>query len=248
MFIRVLFAAGLLVLPVSAHAETYFEDNFDGEELSSDWVLENPDPETYLVESGTLTLLVPDHTAVKYGETPNTLVLNKPVPKGDWTMTVRLLLSPQTMGEQFIMGVKRDPKSGLYAMLSLETPNYAKTNTYVTVKKLSNGKKTQFYQSLYTISGRNIVNRSAAFTTNIASISLQLKKQKHNFTARMLLEPVSPNSDGAPDGKWRAAQKLTSLRAPGDKFVLMFGSWSSSYLPSDGEALIKVDSVKIEIP
>jgi hypothetical protein len=248
IFARTILTAGFVSIAVAASAEVYFEDGFDGDALSSDWTIENPDPEAYLVDSGVLTLLVPDRTAAYYGEAINTLVLNKPVPKGDWTMTVRLVLTPQTMGEKFVIGVAKDPATGLYAVLSLETPNYDNTDVYVTGKKLSGGTQTQFYRKLYTISGRDIEGRGSVFPANIAAVNLQLEKKKHKYIARMLLEPVSPLSDGAPDGKWRDVQNLTALRSAGDKFVLSFGSWSSDYLPADGEALIEVDFVRIETP
>jgi len=235
-------------MAVAARAEVYFEDGFDGDALSSDWTIENPDPDAYLVESGGLTLLVQDHTPAYYGKAANTLVLNKPVPKGDWTMTVRLVLTPQTLGEKFVIGVAKDPATGLYAILSLETPNYDTTDVYVTGKKLSGDTQTQFYRKLYSISGRNLEGRSSVFPANIAAVNLQLEKKKHTYIARMLLEPVSPLGEGAPDGKWHDVQNLTSLRSAGDKFVLSFGSWSSSYLPQDGEALIEVDFVRIETP
>ncbi len=243
-----LLAIAASLVATSATAGVYFEDNFDGAELSPDWTVVNEDPESYLVEDGVLTLLVPDHTTAVFGESPNTLVLNKPIPKGDWKMTVRLIFTPQTLGEIFMAGVAKDKDNTLFSMLEMYTENYADTNVNLTGEKVSKGKKTYFSRTLYTISGRNLEGRASVFPKNIAAVELQLEKKKRNYIARMRLEPVNPGTKGAPDGKWREVQKLTSLRKPGDKFFMTFGSWSSDYLPHDGEALMTVDWVRIETP
>ncbi len=243
-----LLAIAASLVATSAAAGVYFEDNFDGSELSADWTIVNEDPETYLVEDGVLTLLVPDHTSAWFGEAPNTLVLNKPIPKGDWKMTVRLIFTPQTLGEIFQAGVAKDKDNGLFSIFDMYTRNYVSTDANLTGKKVAKGKQTSFSRTLYTISSRNLEARASVFPDNIAAVELQLEKKKHNYIARMRLEPVNPGTKGAPDGKWREVQKLTSLRKPGDKFFMTFGSWSTDYLPHDGEALMAVDWVRIETP
>ena len=245
---RILLAGALSCTALAAQAGIYFQDTFDGDGLSQDWTIERENPDNYIVESGGLTLLVPDHTSPIYGEGPNGLVLNKPVPKGDWKMTVRLILTPQTLGEEFRIGLAKDAKNGVTSIFWLDTTDYNNTNVNLMGRKLSHGDKTSFGTTPYSINGRNLEGRASVFPANIAAVDLQLEKTKHNYIARMRLEPVAPGTDGAPDGKWREVQKLTSLRSPGDKFVMSFGSWSSDYLPHDGEALILVDSVTIETP
>lgn len=239
---------GLAFIAATAQAEIYFEDDFNGDELSSDWTVLNEDPEFYLVEDGVLTLLVPDRTSPRFGEALNTMVLNKPVPKGDWKLTVRLTFTPQTLGEIFQAGVAQDKDNGLFSIFSLYTPSYVDTYINLTGHKISKGKSTYFSRTSYTISGRDLKGRASVFPKNIAAVELQLEKKKRNYIARMRLEPVAPGTEGAPDGEWREVQKLTSLRLPGDKFFMTFGSWSSNDLPKDGEALIAVDWIRIEIP
>jgi len=243
-----LLTAALVSVAVSAQAGTYFQDNFDGDSVAPNWTVERENIDNYVVDSGGLTLLTPDHTSPRYGEAPNTMVLSKPVPKGDWTLTVRLIFTPQTLGEEFRVGVAKDAKNGLFSIFWLDTINYAETNINLMARKLSHGKKTSFGATLYSISGRNLEGRASVFPANIAAVDLQLEKKKHNYVSRMRLEPVNPGADSAPDGKWHEVQKLTSLRSPGDKFFMSFGSWSSDYLPHDGEGLIVVDSVTIETP
>ncbi len=237
---------GLFALPVSAGI--YFEDTFDGSELSSDWTILNEDPEAYLVEDGVLTLLVANRTSERFGEAPNTLVLNKPIPEGDWKMTVRLLFVPQTLGERFTAGVARDKDNGLFSVFEMYTRNNVETDANLIGRKLVKGKETRFGRTLYTISGRNLEGRISVFPDRIAAVELQLERNKRSYTARMRLEPTEPGTEGAPDGEWREVQDLTALRAPGDNFFMTFSSWSSDYLPNDGEALIAIDWVRIETP
>ncbi len=247
-FRAVFLAAGIATLATGATAGIYFQDNFDGSDLSPDWTVENPNPDNYLVEDGVLTLLVSDRTPPEYGKAINALVLNKPLPKGDWKITVRLQLTPQTLGEVFRAGIAKDKDNGLFTILALDTINYVDTNINLVGQKLSKGKATAFYRTLYTIKGRNLEGRASVFPQNIAAVDLQLEKRKRSYIARMRLLPAESGASSPPDGKWREVQKLTSLRAPGNKFVMSFGSWSSDYLPHDGEALIAVDSVTIETP
>lgn len=239
---------GLAFIAATAQAEIYFEDDFNGDGLSSDWTVMNEDPESYLVEDGVLTLLVPDRTSARFGEALNTMVLNRPIPKGDWKLTVRLIFAPQTLGERFRTGLAKDVDNGLFADFVLYTPDYVKTTVNLTGLKVSKGKETYFSRTFYTISGRDLEGRASVFPDNIAAVELQLEKKKRNYIARMRLEPAAPGTEGAPDGEWREVQKLTSLRLPGDKFFMTFGSWSTSYLPQDGEALINVDWIRIETP
>ncbi len=243
-----LLAAGIAGLATGATAGIYFQDNFDGADLSADWTVENPNPDNYLVEDGVLTLLVPDRTSALYGQAINAIVLNKPLPKGDWKITIRLILTPQTLGEAFRAGIAKDKDNGIFSILALDTINYNKTNINLAGQKLSKGKATTFFRTLYSISGRDLEGRASVMPDNIAAIDLQLEKKKRAYIARMRLEPAQNGASSPPDGKWREVQKLTSLRSPGNKLVLTFGSWSSDYLPHDGEALIAVDSVTIETP
>ncbi len=242
------FFAGFMVTASVAWSGpvTYFEDQFDGAELASAWKIERPNPDDYLVDAGVLTLLVPDGMAARFGQAANILVLDKPVPKGNWSMTVRLNFTPQTMGEAFRIGVAKDAENGLYAKFSLYTESYASTGVFLTAEKYRKGKSTAFYSNIYSINSRNLETRASVFTRNIKYVDLRLKKTGHQYIAAMRLEPKNPGSEGAPSGKWRTVQKLTSLRPPGDKFVAMFGSKSNSYTPDNGEGLIEVESFKIE--
>lgn len=226
---------------------TYFEDTFDGNDMLPEWKLINPNPDAYLVEAGRLTILATDGVPVTYAESTNVLRLDKPVPSGDWTMTVRFFLTPQTMGENMRIGLAKDNENSLFASMNLSSYNYNKTNIYLKADKLSRGEASGFQRSAFEIKDRDIEVRSGLFTNKVAAAELRLKKTGRKYQAAIRFEPTTPGAKSAVSDEWITVQKLTSLRSPGDAFVVMFGSASNDYTPSGGEGLVEIDFVRIEV-
>ena len=225
----------------------YFVDEFDGDTLSPDWQVLNPDPDNYRVEDGVLTIVARDGLKATFGQGVNMLRLNRPMPKGDWTVTARLIFAPQTFCETFRMGLAKDADNGLYAMMVADTVNYNRTNIDLRGEKLSKGKRSGFSKTAYYVTGRNLWSRGAIFGANVAAVDLRLVKKGRKYTAMMRLEPAR-SGKALPDGKWREVQSLSALRAPGNALVMIFGGASSSYLPHEGEGVVRIDQVKIETP
>lgn len=226
----------------------YFEDEFDGDDLGPAWVLANPDPDNYLVENGVLTLVSRDGTEAGLAAGRNILTLDMPIPKGDWTATARLLVTPQTMGEIMRLGVVRDEANGLFSSLILESYNYALTEIFVGGDKLARGEATGFRREIMEITDRNVALRAAQFTSQVAAVEIRLEKSGRKYTAFARLEPVNPDAEGAPDGEWLSVQELSSLKTPGDAFALIFGSTSNGYTAAEGEGVIEIDWFRIEVP
>ena len=80
-------------------AGVFFSDDFDGDELGKDWGVMNPNPDAYTVEDGKLTVLLSYTQKPALDNIPNVYRLLELIPKGDWTMTVRIEFSPQMMSE-----------------------------------------------------------------------------------------------------------------------------------------------------
>lgn len=245
-------SAGVLALGLAmagtAGAEVYFEDTFDGEEPAEGWSIRNENLDAYLVEGGVLTMLAPDKQAYGIEASENVFVLDMPVPKGDWTMTARFSMVPQAFGEGIGIGIGTDKDKGLYAEYYFHTDNYARTIAYVQARKVAKGETTRFWRDLFYFEDRDLEVRSTRYTDQVGAVELRLQKRGRKYEAAARLEPVQPGADGAPSGEWMTVQKLTSLRAPGDNFVLFFGSNSSGYVPEGGEGLIEIDWVRIETP
>ena len=225
----------------------YFEDQFDGNSLSADWTIINPDPETYLVEDGVLTLVSHDGSGIGQEHGRNVLSLNKPLPKGDWTATARLLYQPQTMGERASFGLAGKGEYGMFAEFVADTVNYDRTNFNIRGRKVSGGKTSGFETTAYTVTGRNVIGRGRFFADNIAAINLQIVKHGRKYTARLRLEPQQ-GASAAPDGKWIHVQDLSALKRPGDHLIFSFGGQSSDYLAHGGEGVIRVDWIRLTTP
>jgi len=248
MLLTAIVSTGLFAAtPVMAEPTIYFEDSFEGEDLGPDWEIANPNPDSYLVENGVLTMLAPDGTAATYATAENILRLGKPVPKGDWTMTARVVFTPQTMGENFRIGVGKDNENSLLASLRLSNYNYAFTQIFVQGDKLARGEATGFNRQVFKIEDRDLEKRSAQFTDKIKAVHLRLEKSGRQYVSALRFESTDPGAEGAVSEEWFTVQQLTSLRAPGDAFTIVFGSNSNRYTPNSGEGLVEVDWVKIEV-
>jgi hypothetical protein len=234
--------------PVAKGPVIYFEDNFDGEDLGPDWEILNPDPDGYLVENGILTMLSTDTTPATYADAENILRINKPIPKGDWTMTVRFIFRPQTMGETFSIGVAKDNENSLLTSLHMRSYNYAFTDTFVRGDKLARGEATGFERKLLKIESRDIEVRASQFADKVEAVQLRLEKAGRNYTSALRFEATDPGAEGAISEEWFTVQELTSLRPPGDAFTIVFGSNSNNYTPNTGEGFVQVDWVKVETP
>ncbi len=229
--------------PVPKVPVVYFEDQFNGDTLGADWGVLNPDPDAYLEENGALSIVAADGTAVDYAAGVNVLRLDKPVPKGDWTMTARFSLVPQTMGEVFRIGIARDDKSSLLASVVLENRNYAATAVDIRAGKSAAGKDTGFARTMLEIDDRDILARAGKFGADVAAVEVRLVKTGRNYVAAARLQSPSGGFSG-----WFEVQKLTSLKLPGDAFTILFGSRSNDYTPAGGEGAVDIDWVKIEVP
>ena len=241
-------AAGFLIGTVNAIAQStvYFEDKFDGDALAPEWQVLNENPDAYLVESGVLTLLSADQIPTALATAPNILKLNKPVPKGDWTMTTRFTFTPQSMGENIRIGLTSDENNSLLSSFQLSSYNYALTQMYLRGDKLAKGKVTSFTRNIFQIDNRDIEIRSKQYSDKINAVQLRLQKTGRQYVASARFEAV-PGGDGSVSEDWFTVQQLTSLRLPGNAFTLMFSSNSNKYTPNGGEGLLEVDWVKIEV-
>ena len=250
MKISTLTFAAFVILVGTANAfaqyTVYFEDRFEVDSLAPEWQVLNENPDAYLVESGVLTLLSADRIPTEYATAPNVLKLNKPVPKGDWTMTTRFKFTPQSMGENIRIGLATDENSSMLSSFQLNSYNYALTQMFVRGDKLAKGKATSFTRNIFQIENRDIEIRSKQFSDKIDAVQLRLEKKGRQYVASARFEAV-PGGDGSVSEDWFTVQQLTSLKLPGEAFTLMFSSNSNDYTPNGGEGLLEVDWFKIEV-
>ena len=231
---------------------SYFFDDFTGTDIAKHWDLLNPDEDSFIVEDGHLTLLLNNIDKPSADTIPNILRLLKPVPKGDWTLTVKIKIVPQTMSEYMTLGLSKRDGTGLTSALQVYTDNYGR-NTRLYVRADKKGKKTStFTRDLYKVTvsdARNIKGRSDLFEKSIKSIQLRLQKKGRQYYTSIKFEPVDENNTKLPAKDWVTLPKLTSLRLPGDKFTLAL--WTNridTYLPEGAESIVKIDWIRVDTP
>ncbi|MEM8975113.1 MAG: caspase family protein [Pseudomonadota bacterium] len=232
---------------------TYFFDDFKGDELGKHWDVMNPDPEAYIVEDGKLSVLLSDIQKPTIGNITNVFRLLKPIPKGDWTMTVKLDFLPQTMSEWLRIGVTKRDGKGLMSSLQIYTSSYGRdTRAYLRGDKRTR-KSSEFTQELlkfYVKDSRNIQGRTTAFKGYVKAIYLRLEKRGRRYISSARIDPPKSLDQAKAVAKdWVELPKLTSLRVPGDRFTLLFRTTrTDTRLPANSEGLVSVDWVKIEVP
>ena len=236
------------VEPMVATDAIYFEDNFDGDELASHWMVDKEDTESYIVEDGKLTVLFGDSGKAtnSYKASSNIFRLNKKVPKGDWTMTMRVMFTAQTHKEWARMGLTKDQDNLLLTSLQMHPYNYARTDVYARADKLAKGKNTHFFSKIADYNDNNVTARTDKVAASTSSALLRLTKQGRNYISAVKLEAAEGAGDLAPNTNWVELQKLTSLKLPGDAFSFFFGHQAAGYVPKNGEGLVEVDWVKVE--
>jgi len=93
--------------------ELYFEDDFDGEDVSDDWSIINPDPDRYIVEEGEVLMVNSGVQGFASTDIPNIIMLDKPLPKGDWDLTADLRVEMQTGRDSLWFGLYKDSSNFL---------------------------------------------------------------------------------------------------------------------------------------
>ncbi|TLP44968.1 VWA domain-containing protein [Cohaesibacter sp. CAU 1516] len=234
--------------PMMASDGVYFEDNFDGDALGTHWTIDKENAESYIVEDGKLTVLFGDtgNDTSSYKTTQNIFRLDKKIPKGDWTMTMRVLFTAQTHKEWLRMGLTKDQDNSMLTSLQMHPYNYALTLLNARADKLAKGANTHFVSKIAQFDDNNVTARTDKMAASTGSALLRLTKQGRNYISAVKLEEAEGAGDKAPNTNWVELQKLTSLKLPGDAFSFLFGHGTSGYVPKNGEGLVEVDWVKIE--
>jgi len=232
--------------PVKPKSETFkevFRDDFDGEELLDHWEVVNPDPDSFIVENGTLLLLASKKDGMKNSKIPNLLKLVKELPKSDWVATIKLSGEFQTGVDDFWFGVYNDHENYLAGQFWLKRDKYYGHSLGQNFRKMTKGKATTDKGSQHFKLGCNVCGPDRTYKIFLDNhlkqpIYMRLKKEGRSYIFDMRFADEK-NDDGTP--KWRASQTLTMLRAP--KFLSLVGS---QYGKTKSESLLHIDWVKIE--
>ena len=240
--------------------DEYYKDDFDGTDLSDAWEVMNPDPNNFIVEDGKLVVIINKDMPGLYADDKlaNIFKLLKPLPPGDWRVTVRLIPDVQTFRERISLGLYKDKDNMLLGTVG----DYNKCCGYNGVEalwsnKVAGGEKTGFTTELAVSenlgpfrSGTDSVKTFTNwFNEKVKAIELRLEKKGRNYVVSAKLEgPIVP-PDKEP--QWVTLQELTSLRLPGDALVLALrqdNEVNPNYHVVGGESTVTIDWIKVEVP
>ena len=232
-----------------------FRDDFNGQDLSKNWEVLNPDQEAFIVEDGRLSVLVSDPKKKNWSALPNIFRLNKSLPGKEWAMTLRFIVKPQTLGETVAIALSdENNKKFIAASFDLYTFNYASTSINIRASKVGR-KNANFSRTIFEITSRDLDARARQFTNKVKAVELRLQRKGRKYIASARFEKTNAKDKTIPTG-WIKLPEITSLRPPGQTPVLFVGSFPNAagrsdyewYVPKNTESQIDIDWVKIEAP
>ena len=226
--------------PAEPVRERVFFDDFDGADLSQHWVVNNPNPDGYIVENGNLLMFSGEVGGFNTVDGANIIQLEQDLPDEDWDVHATFTGKFKSLRDLIQVGLRTDDKNYLSAAVYSSSYNTGSSSSgdnrgeiLLSLQKLSNGTETSAKTRVF---GENISPAAAAAYDRKARLTLS--KRGRSYTA-------SYRADGEvdADGKQITYQTdpLTSLRSPG-KLMLTASKWQQA----TGEFLVNIESVEIE--
>ncbi len=221
----------------------YFRDDFDGDGLSENWEVLNPNLDAFIVEDGALLILSSTPGGFPSENSPNLFRLTREMPEGDWTVTARLSLDIQTGSEMFYLGLYDDKDNWIAAQVWSKPDRYKGHGVFLSSVKRANGQTTRFNKPLANIrcnvcspdwNWSNFIERKFS-----RPIHLRLAREGRSFIVSARQE--SEGEQDAKETQWLELAKVTSLRAKGTLAMNLVQSKKTQ-----GESLAHIDWVKIE--
>lgn len=230
---------------VVAQADTgpFFVDEFDGAELAEHWVLQNPDPNSYLVDAGQL-LLLQNQVSTMRGAGTNIVSLDHPLPRGDWDAEIELILEFKRQHSVFEFGFFDTADNLLVGRFWIDDDSHPEgrrdcailgvtlvrgedvTQDGLYFPELDNGASCKGYESRKP--PKDAMERLLSAVEGGATITFSKRGRSYYVSIAL------------PDGPTYTTDSLTSLRAPG-KFSLSVGNWDDSA----GETLALIERITI---
>jgi hypothetical protein len=218
-------------------ATAYFFDDFKGEGLADHWKVENRDDDARIVENGALTLVANAPGSLENGTVTNLMRLNKPLPAGDWTMTMQVRARIQTERESIVFGLHQDKQNCVVAAATFY--NFAfHGRCDIAAVKMAKGKKSVVGKTIH--DNRNGATVAERFKSFPQPLLLRLEKRGRGYTVSYGFE-YEDKKTKKKQLKWTSVGKLTSLRAKGQ---LVLGFHQREKVA--GESSINVDWVRID--
>jgi hypothetical protein len=218
--------------PPQPKSGDYFFDDFDGEELKEHWEVLNPNPDAFIVENGKLLIIGLESNNLNSGKAQNIIRLTKPLPKGDYILSMKFTVGYQTGREAPFLALYED-KDNFIATGYTSWSYYGGVRgarTFFNSWKYSKGKRKNFSHTIW--GGASGVPYSEEQPPN--PIFLKITKKGRSYSPA-----VKISTEEKP--KWIERERFTVLRQKGN---LSLGIFQQEKV--DGETTMTIDWVKIE--
>lgn len=223
-------------------ATQFFFDDFDGTDLAEDWVINNPNPDAFIVENGDLLVLNGEMGGFPTENSPNLIVLKRDLPAGDWDAHMIMTGELQTAKESVWFGLYKDNQNYLAGQFYTAGGCCGCAHAGLKNQKRSNGEITEFTQAVIgkgTGCGAGYETGSLnAETARLFAEPVRISFHKRGRSYHTSLDLGQKDADG--NSIVHTSDILTSLRTPGE-LAFAIGKWEKA----EGEVLVNIDSVEI---
>lgn len=225
--------------PEPPQAEVVFEDEFEGAGLGAAWQVLSPDPDAYLVDGGELLRVATGPAGFGTSGATNLMLLDQPVPKGDFALRARLHAEYATGQEAFWLGLYEDDQNFVAARLFVILQRHWK-RIGLDVRRRSGGEDSSFRLVARGI-GCGHCSKTASFEDFVdmtdGPMTLSLVREGRKIFARLAIEG-QVGEDGEP--VVHETKPLSLLRISGTPAVAF-----EQRAETDGDTLLFVDRVEI---
>ena len=216
--------------PVS---QRVFFDDFEGEALSEgDWVVDNRDPDAFIVENSRLLLVNAGRGHPNTAGSPNRFMLKRPVPDGDWDAVITFTAEFRTGADTLWFGLWTDAENYLGGQIYTDYSSMNCAEVTLRNRKNSSGEETIFDKNLFKCGNSKDAKSWIDSFADATPYTLGLHKRGRNYH-------VSLGRNGQ---RQYETDKLSSLRLPGKALAIVAGKWDANHA---GEVQVMIDSIKI---
>ncbi len=205
----------------------YFFDDFEGEELQTHWEVLNPDPDAYIVENGQLLIIGLESNNIESGKVKNLFRLKKPLPEGDYIITMKFSVSLQTDREVPFLALYEDKDNFVATSYQTNCCWGGNHKTYFSNYKCTKGKKNNFDNEIW-------IGKSYNTDQPPNPVYLKITKEGRNYIPAIKIK-------NAEKPEWTETSRFTILRQKGN---LVLGIFQREKV--NMETTMLVDWVKIE--
>ena len=216
--------------PVS---QRVFFDDFEGEALEEgDWVVDNRDPDAFIVEDSRLLVVNGGRAHPATAESANRFMLKRPVPDGDWDAVITFTAELKTGKDLLWFGLWTDAENYLGGQIFTDYSQGDDLCPDLTLRnhKNSSGKETVFDLELVGGCEAEKMKEWIAFLEDNPH-TMGLHKRGRNYHVSLSYGEHQYETD-----------PLTSLRLPGKALAIVVGKWDAEV---GGEVQAMIDAIEI---